>query len=65
MFFTSLYSRKVSCKKIAFNNIVFHYSQLGYDKAYNEYYERALEEFLDISIAKAVLRLLDTMLNKK
>ncbi|MCZ4408797.1 hypothetical protein O3Q51_08260 [Cryomorphaceae bacterium 1068] len=63
-FLTLLSSGKISYKEMALNNIAFCYGQMGNGKASKEYYERTLKEFPESGIAKAALRLLNSMSNE-
>ncbi|MFN0204053.1 MAG: tetratricopeptide repeat protein [Bacteroidia bacterium] len=63
-FLTLLSSGKMSYKEMALNNIAFCYGQIGNGKTSKAYYERTLKEFPESGIAKAGLRLLNSMSNE-
>ena len=60
-FLTLLSSGKMSYKEMALNNIAFCHGQLGNGKLAKEYYQKTLDEFPDNELAKAGLRLLNSM----
>jgi tetratricopeptide (TPR) repeat protein len=60
-FVTLLSSSKISYKEMALNNIAFCYGQIGDGYKSKEFYERTLVEFPDSGLAKAGLRLLNSM----
>ncbi len=62
-FLTLLSSGKMPYKEMALNNIAFCYSQLGDGKLAKKYYQKTLDEFPESGIAKASLRLLNSMSN--
>lgn len=64
-FLTLLSSGKMSYKELALNNIAFSYGQMGNGKLSKEYYQRTLKEFPESGMAKAGLRLLNSMSNEK
>ena len=64
-YLTLLSSGKMTYKEMALNNIAFCYGQMGNGEVSKEYYERTLNEFPQSGIAKAGLRLLNSMLNEK
>jgi hypothetical protein len=51
----------MSYKEMALNNIAFCYGQLGKGKLSKEYYEKTLDEFPESGIAKAGLRLINSV----
>lgn len=64
-FLTLLSSGRMTYKEMALNNIAFCYGQIGDGKLSKEYYERTLDEFPNSGMAKAGLRLLNSMVNKE
>jgi len=54
-------SSRISYREMALNNIAFCYSQTGEKANSIEYYNRTLAEFPDSGIAKAALRMINTM----
>lgn len=60
-FLTLLSSGRMSYKEMALNNIAFCYGQIGNGKLSKEFYEKTLEEFPESGLAKAGLRLLNSM----
>lgn len=63
-FLTLLSSSRMTYKEMALNNIAFCYGQIGKGKKSKEYYEKTLVEFPDSGMAKAGLRLLNSMEKK-
>lgn len=60
-YLTLLSSSKMSYKEMALNNIAFCYGQAGDGIRSKEYYERTLQEFPDSGLAKAGLRLINSV----
>ena len=64
-YFTLLSSSQMSYKEMALNNIAFCYGQMGNGIKSKEYYERTLKEYPNSGIAKAGLRLLNSMAEQR
>lgn len=60
-YLTLLSSSKMSYQEMALNNIAFCYGQIGNGRKSKEYYEKTLQEFPDSGMAKAGLRLLNSV----
>ena len=60
-FFTVLSSSRMSYREMALNNMAFCYGQMGEGKLAKEYYQRTLEEFPNNGMAKAALRLINSV----
>lgn len=54
----------MSYKEMAINNIAFCYGQLGDGQKSKEYYEKYLSEYPNSGLAKAALRLLNSVKNE-
>ena len=54
-------SSKLSYKEMDLNNIAFCYGQIGEKEKSIEYYRRTLTEYPDSGIAKAALKMIETM----
>jgi TolA-binding protein len=53
----------ISYREMALVNIAFSVSQLGQGTDAKEYYQRALDEFPNSAMAKAALRLIESVEN--
>lgn len=58
-------SSKMTYKEMDLNNVAFCYGQIGEKEKSIEYYRRTLTEYPDSGLAKAALKLIDTMTDKK
>ncbi len=63
-FLTLLSSGRMSYREMALNNIAFCYGQIGNGNLSKEYYEKTLKEFPQNTMAKAGLKLLNSMIKK-
>ena len=63
-YFILLSSTKMSYKEMALNNIAFCYGQIGNGELAKEYYEKTLDEFPESGIAKAALKLINSVSKK-
>ncbi|MEM7571703.1 MAG: hypothetical protein AAF433_02330 [Bacteroidota bacterium] len=60
-YLTLLSSTKMSYREMALNNMAFCYGQIGDGQTAKAYYERTLAEYPESGMAKAGLRLLNSM----
>lgn len=63
-FITLLSSSRMTYQEMALANIAFCYGQIGNGEKSKEYYTRTLKEFPENGIAKAALRMLNSVENK-
>lgn len=64
-FVVLLSSSRITYKEMALNNIAFCFGQIGQGDKSREFYERTLKEYPDSGIAKAGLRLLNSIKENK